>query len=305
MSTQNTPSDLRSGPLISVIVPCYNSEATIRQCLDSIIHQRTSIPFDVIVVDSSTDRTPEIIQKEFPRVRLIHMDKQTFPGAARNIGAKSTGAQFCWMIDSDCISAPNALELMTARLQEDKYSAVAGSLLNGTPGSLSGWLSYLIEFKEFMPTLPLRLDWKVATANIAYPSDVLKLYGYYDEDMRMSEDILFHWKMASGGEQILFDPAIEATHLNRTGWRRVLLYQVDLGRYAAVARKRGSMPGQFLLRHPTLILLMPFVRTWNAMKWFAAHDLKTLGVLLVLSPMYLVAASFWTYGFFRQAIKEK
>jgi len=305
MSMRNIPSETRNDSLLSFIIPCYNSESTIRQCLNSIIHQHITIPYDVIVVDSSTDRTPEIVQKEFPSVRLIHFEKQTFPGAARNVGVRSTQAPFCWMLDSDCVASVNALERMAARLQEGTYSAVAGSLRNGTPRSLSGWLSYLIEFKEFMPTLPLRLDWKMATANIGYPTETLKRYGYYDEDLRMSEDMLFHWKMASGGEQILFDPAIEVTHLNRTGWKKVLLYQLDLGRYAAMARKSGNMPGQVLLCHPTLILLMPFVRTWNAARWFAAHDLKTLGIFLFLWPMYMLAASFWTFGFYRQAIKEK
>lgn len=290
---------------MSVIVPCYNSERTIRQCLSSILNQRTSVTFEITVVDSSSDRTPEIIREEFPSVRLIHLENQTFCGAARNIGFRATQAPYCWMIDSDCVAAPDAMERLIARLQEGKYGAVAGSLRNGTPRSLSGWVSYLIEFKEFLPTTPMRLEWKVATANIGYRHDVLERHGGFDEDIRMSEDTLFNWKISSAGEQILFDPAIEVTHLNRTGWKRVLTYQVDLGRFSAAARKRGVLPGQILIRHPSLILLMPFVRTLNAAKWLAAHDRRTLGVFLFLSPMFLLAASFWSVGFFQQAIKDK
>lgn len=290
---------------MSVIVPCYNSERTIRQCLSSILNQRTSITFEVTAVDSSSDRTPEIIREEFPSVRLIHLEDQTSSSAARNIGFRAARAPYCWMIDSDCVAAPNAIELLVARLQGGRYAAVAGSLRNGTPRSLSGWVSYMIEFKEFLPTTPMRLDWKVATANIAYRRDILEHHGGFDEEMQMSEDMLFNWRISSAGEQILFDPAIEATHLNRTGWKTVLNYQVDLGRFSAAARKRGGLPGQILLRHPSLILLMPFVRTLNAAKWFAVHDRRALGVFLFLLPMYALAAAFWTVGFFQQAIKDK
>ncbi|MFI5247259.1 MAG: glycosyltransferase, partial [Nitrospirales bacterium] len=208
------------------------------------------------------------------------------------------------MIDSDCIASPDEIERMVSRHHEAEYAAVAGSLLNGTPRSLSGWVSYLIEFREFMPTMPKRLDWKVPTANIVYRTEVLRRYGYFEADVPMGEDLLFHWKLSSGGERILFDPAIEATHLNRTGWKKVLFYQVDLGRHSAAARRRGGLPGQILLRHPSLILIMPFVRFKNAVKWFALHDWRTLGVFLLLSPMYLLAAFFWSVGFYREVKRE-
>jgi glycosyltransferase involved in cell wall biosynthesis len=305
MMTENLSCDKHNHPLLSVIIPCYNSEQTIRRCLRSILNQQTTVAYDVIVVDSSSDQTPEIVQREFPSVRLIHLEKRTYAGAARNIGAQATSAQYCLMIDSDCLAAPDVIERMIASHQGANYAAVAGSLLNGTPGSLSGTVAYLIEFKEFMPSAPLRLEKLVPTASIAYRREILERYGYFDEDMSTAEDILFNWKITSSGERILFDPAMKVTHLNRTGWLKVLSYQVELGKSSASARRRGGLPGQILLSRPLLILLMPFVRTVNAAKWLMAHEKKMLVTFLFLWPMYLVAASFWTWGFFRQAIKER
>ena len=96
-----------SEPIVSVIVPCYNSERTIRRCLNAILSQETDIPYDIIVVDSSVDETPQIVAREFPSVRLIHLEHRTFAGAARNVGARSTQAPFCLMIDSDCVAQPD------------------------------------------------------------------------------------------------------------------------------------------------------------------------------------------------------
>lgn len=298
---QNQSEGNDTSPIVSVIVPCYNSERTIRACLRSIINQRAPFPFDIIVVDSSTDSTPQIVEREFPSVRLIHLQQRAFAGAARNIGARATRSEYLMMIDSDCLARPDVIERAVRRHSEGRFAAVGGSLRNGTPRSLSGWISYLIEFKEYMPTAPERLEKTVPTANVAYRRDALERFGFFDEDMWLSEDILFNWKMHSAGERILFDPAIEVTHLNRTGWKEVLSYQISLGRCSAEARRRADMPGGVLIRFPALVVLMPFVRFFNAVKWLARCDRRALMVLIALSPMYLLAAAFWSYGFFRGA----
>lgn len=290
-----------SESIVSVIVPCYNSARTIRACLTAILSQRTSVPFDVIVVDSSLDRTPQIVEIEFPTVRLIHLEGRTFAGAARNIGVRATKAPFCLMIDSDCIASPDLIERMVARHREAEYAAVGGSLRNGTPKSLSGWTGYLLEFKEFIPTAPMRDVNTVPTANVTYRREALERYGYFDDDMWLSEDVLFNWKIHKAGERILFDPAIEVTHLNRTGWREILSYQVSLGRCSAEARRRGGLPGDVLLRHPALIALMPFVRLLRAAKWLVRMDRKTFLMFLLISPMYLLGGCFWSAGFFKGA----
>jgi len=284
---------------VTVIVPCYNSERTIRDCLNAILGQRTDVRYEVVVVDSSSDRTPQIVENEFKSVRLIHLERRTYAGAARNIGARSTTAGFCLMIDSDCVARPDLLDRMIARHKEGEYAAVGGSLANGTPKSLSGLTGYLLEFKEFIPSAPMRIVNSVPTANVAYRKEALEKYGYFDDDMWLSEDILFNWKMHNSGERILFDPAIEATHLNRTGWKEVLSYQISLGACSAEARRRGALPGDVLLRHPILITLMPFVRLFRAASWLVRLDLKTFLMFLLISPMYLLGSGLWSFGFFK------
>ena len=296
--------DTTTGSLVSVIVPCYNSERTIRRCLNSIINQQTSVSFDVTVVDSSTDQTPQIVQHEFPSVRLIHLATRTFAGAARNVGVRATEAPYCLMIDSDCVTNPDLIERMMARHRTGQYAAIGGSTANGTPRSLSGLIGYLAEFKEFMPEAPERVGATVPTANIAYRRETLERFGMFDDRMFMAEDILLHWKMHTAGECILFDPAIEVTHLNRTGWREVLAYQIPLGRSSAMARRLGSLRGTVLLNHRVLIVLMPFVRTARAAEWLARYDLKKFFLFLLIWPLYFLAMSFWSFGFFREARQQ-
>ena len=107
--TPNESQTQPDAPVVSVIIPCYNSARTIRRCLRAIVDQRTTVRFDVTVVDSSTDETPQIVAREFPGVRLIHLDARTFAGAARNVGLRATNGRFCLMIDSDCIARPDVI----------------------------------------------------------------------------------------------------------------------------------------------------------------------------------------------------
>lgn len=298
--------ELQADPLVTVIVPCYQSARTIRLCLDAIINQQTSVRFDVVVVDSSSDQTPQIVAAEFPSVKLIHLGRRTFAGAARNVGTRATRAQFCLMIDSDCIAESDLIERAVARHREGEYAAVGGSLANGTPRSVSGWIGYLIEFKEFMPTTPMRLAKGMPTANITYRREVLERYGGFDDDMWLTEDLLFNWKLHSGGERLLFDPAIRVTHLNRTGWSQVLSYQVSLGRTSVEARRRGDGLGlpDLPLRYPILIAFLPFVRLIHAARWLAAYDTKMFLIFLLAWPTYLLAAAFWSFGMLQGTMDE-
>ena len=295
----------QTGPLVSVIVPCYNSQRTIKLCLAAILNQQTSVSFEVTVVDSSSDHTPRIVEREFPSVRLIRLETRTHAGAARNAGLRATRAPFCLMIDSDCVARPDLIERMIVHHRADHYAAVGGSLANGTPLSLSGLVGYLAEFKEFMPDTPKRLVPTVPTANVAYRREALERFELFDEGVSMAEDILLNWKMHCAGERILFDPAIEVTHLNRTGWREVLSYQVRLGGSSAMARRLGALPGSILLDHPMLIFLMPFGRTLRAARWLARYDLKLFLAFLLIWPHYLVAMSFWSFGFLREAMRKQ
>jgi len=303
--TTSQATSIENTPVVSVIVPCYNSAATIRRCLNSIFAQRTSFPLDVTVVDSSSDETPRIVEQEFPSARLIRFERRTFAGAARNAGVRATRSEFCLMIDSDCVAGEDLIERMIERHREGDYAAVGGSMANGTPRSLSGWIGYLLEFKEFMPATRKRMVTTVPTANVCYRRSVLERYGGFDEQMQFAEDISFNWEMCAAGEQILFDPAIEVVHLNRTGWRRVFSYQVGLGRYSARARMRNRMPGQAVIRHPLLIPAMPFVRTARAAAWLAANDGLAFLAFLAAWPFYFVGASFWSFGFFQEALERR
>ena len=94
---------------ISVVIPTFNSEKTIGECLHSFSKQ-TYPPHEVIVVDGkSKDSTAKIV-KGFDDVKLIINEESHTPGSSRNRGAEAAGGDVLFFCDSDCIADESTLE---------------------------------------------------------------------------------------------------------------------------------------------------------------------------------------------------
>lgn len=99
---------------ISIIIPVYNVEKYIRQCIDSVLDQ-TFKDFELILVDDgSTDNSGEILDeygKKDSRVIAIHKKNEGCP-AARNDGLKAGQGDYIYLMDSDDYLEPDTLEAM-------------------------------------------------------------------------------------------------------------------------------------------------------------------------------------------------
>jgi glycosyltransferase involved in cell wall biosynthesis len=89
-------------PLVSVVIPAYNREKTIKRCLDSVVNQ-TYTNLEIIVVDDcSDDSTAEIVSSyNDSRIKLITLEKNSGAQAARNRGIKEAAAGWITFLDSD------------------------------------------------------------------------------------------------------------------------------------------------------------------------------------------------------------
>lgn len=99
--------------MISVIIPVYNVEKFIRQCLDSILSQ-TYKNYEVILIDDkSKDNSLDIIkeyEKKYSNFFVIENEKNSGPGASRNKGIDASKGEYIMFVDSDDYIEPNTLE---------------------------------------------------------------------------------------------------------------------------------------------------------------------------------------------------
>ena len=93
---------------ISVIIPNYNSEDTIKKCIKSIYPQKENM--EIIVVDDfSNDKSIDIIKKNFPKVKVICSQKNKGAAYCRNLGVLKSSGDYIAFIDSDVYLRKNCL----------------------------------------------------------------------------------------------------------------------------------------------------------------------------------------------------
>lgn len=99
--------------MVSVIIPAFNSEMFLGDCLNSLL-QQTFIDYEVIFVnDGSSDGTREIAlsyKNRFPKFKYIELDNNMGPGKSRNIGLDLSNGDYIFFLDSDDRIAPKTIE---------------------------------------------------------------------------------------------------------------------------------------------------------------------------------------------------
>lgn len=110
-------------PKLSVIVPVYNTEKYLRQCIDSILSQIFS-DFELILVDDGSTDKSGVICDEYSckdnRIRVIHQENDGVT-AARKRGVETATGEYISFIDSDDWIEPNMYQDML--MQADSYNA--------------------------------------------------------------------------------------------------------------------------------------------------------------------------------------
>lgn len=104
---------MASTPKISIIVPVYNVEKYLPQCLDSLINQTLEDIEIICINDASPDNSLQILkeyQKKDNRIQVIDLKENIRQGGARNIGIKKAKGEFIGFVDSDDYVKPDMYE---------------------------------------------------------------------------------------------------------------------------------------------------------------------------------------------------
>jgi len=106
-------------PIVSVIIPTYNSANYIEETVQSVFAQIYT-DYEVIVInDGSTDHTLDILEKYKDRLTVLTKSNGG-PASARNEGIRESNGQFIAFLDADDIWKPNKLELQVAFMQQNR-----------------------------------------------------------------------------------------------------------------------------------------------------------------------------------------
>ena len=186
----------------TIIIPTYNTEKYIPNCIESILNQEYDNYEIIIVDDCSTDKTLEIIkQYESDNIRIFSAPKNSGPGIARNIGIEHAKNEYILFCDSDDYYLENAFEKICKKIEETnsdivifngEYKDHSSFLGNGYREKLKTWsyedditidgIKILYEAKDI---------YICGSCYIAIKNKFIKKYDIKFKNYFIMEDILF------------------------------------------------------------------------------------------------------------------
>ena len=111
---------------LSIIIPVYNSQDFIKDCIDSVLKQNIKYSYEIICVnDGSTDNSLKILQSYNKKIKIITTPNQGL-SVARNTGLANSNGKYIFFIDSDDIIPDNTINKMIEIAISTDVDIVAG-----------------------------------------------------------------------------------------------------------------------------------------------------------------------------------
>ena len=161
-------------PRYSIVIPAYNEQRLIGKCLDSLADQKTTVSYEVIVVDNNcTDETARVA-----REHGAHLIKEPNPGVcwARQAGLEAAKGEIIISTDADSTYSPNWLQKIDDHMTKEDVVAVGGTVTyTGDIWWANIWSGMLFGFSE---------AWRktfgqpcyISACNLAFRKDAVSAY---------------------------------------------------------------------------------------------------------------------------------
>lgn len=230
-------------PAVSIILPVFNAEAYLSQCLESILAQ-TMPDFEVICVnDGSTDNSPAILEQYAKKDQRLHIITQVNGGSgcARNTGIDHACGDYIVFLDSDDFFEAEMLEKLLNKAKETdaqivtcryrKYDTNTGKY--GKPAGIKRelWKDHPVFSRKDFPDSMINVM-SVALWNNIYRADLIKKENLRFPLIRNTEDVYFLFMAAFLAERI--------------SWIEDVLVNYRVGRNDSLEARKSDHPLCFI-----------------------------------------------------------
>ena len=238
---------------VSIIIPAYNAESTIQECLQSVTIIKWSGELEVILVnDGSTDRTAEIAAS-FSGVNTINVPHRGAAGAT-NLGIKAAHNDIVVLVDADVVLEKDWLEKIIPVFADPSVAAAGGSVVTANKSIIGKIAGYDVELR--LSKAPTDID-HLPTANTAYRRQILLEVGLLNEEMKAGYDADLSRRLKAAGYRLILKKDTRCRHYWKDNLKDYLRQQYNYAYYRMIlARKFGKAYDQ--ITGPGMILQLPF-----------------------------------------------
>ena len=262
-------------PFVSVIVPCYNEQATIHKLLEALRLQTYPLErMEVVISDGlSTDNTRAAIESfgsDHPEmtVRVVENRARSIPSGVNQAIRESRGGVFI-RLDAHSMPIPEYVERCVAAHQNGRGDNVGG-VWDIQPGA-DTWIADSISHAAAHPLgvgdAMYRLNAKPGAVDTvpfgSFRRELIERIGAFDETLLSNEDYEFNTRVRESGGVVWLDPSIRSVYFSRATlsklaaqyWRYGYWKLKMLKRYPRTLRWRQALPPVFVFVLASLIVL--------------------------------------------------
>jgi glycosyltransferase involved in cell wall biosynthesis len=228
-------------PFVSVIVPVYNDEKRIENCIKSLLTQSyPSENYEIIIVDNgSTDGTLEAIN-HFP-VIILHENNIQGSYAARNKGLTYAQGEIIAFTDSDCTPVSEWITEGVKAIHEKSADLASGNVRFTFSPNKTG-----AEIYDSLTNMQIKqniLERKVSkTANLFVRSIIFKKIGLFPAELQSGGDVIWTGLATKNGYNLVYTHQAEVSHPTRKlGALVIKQYRVGKGQPAILAKSNNSL----------------------------------------------------------------
>ncbi|MBB6142786.1 hypothetical protein HNQ77_000724 [Silvibacterium bohemicum] len=255
-------------PDVSILIVSFNTRVVLRECLESIERESAGLNVEISILDNnSVDGSPEMVERDFPHVRLVRSHVNLGFGAANNAALEGSRGRYIVLLNSDAFLCPDSLRLAVRHMDENPRAGLAGGKLVGRdfswqpsarmfPGLLSD-LSVMTGLAARYPksrvfgyfdctwadqSVPSEVDWVPGAFSIIR-SDVLDKVGFFDPAFFLySEEVDLCRRIKAAGYQVWYWPDINVIHIGGESSRQVKTLEMSsTGAQLVLWRMRSTL----------------------------------------------------------------
>lgn len=275
-------------PYTSIVVPVYNDERDIRECIESLLNLNyPRDEFEIIVVDNnSTDSTSNITKEYVPRVKYI-LELKSGSYSARNSGIRESKGDLIAFIDSDCKADKNWLINFVEHFKSDgdcRIGCIGGRVVAFKPETVVE--KHSVDFLDQSVHLNERYPF-IATVNACYRRKTLIEAGLFDESFKSGGDVDLSWRITDSGYKLTYEPNAVVYHKFRSSFRDLFeqFFRYGMGQVKLFKKHRKSRFKRAysicLSEYFTLPYYLLIVLPWRMMSFWDKED----RLFYVLSPL--------------------
>ena len=249
---------------VSVIIVSYNSKKYIKALMESLFSQKTSFPFEIIIVDNcSTDNSYEYIKSNYPQIKLIKNTSNSGYGAGNNLGVKYARGEYIIIMNPDVIISNNLICELTHHLENnDQGKIISIPKILTYDGSMISSAGLIIHFTG----LTFTKGWKMSPKAFSKKEYVnalngccfairkkefIELGGFDEVFFMYKEDTELSWRANAHGFKIIYCPEAVVMHDYSLKLNAKKIYHLEFGRYILL-RKYYSIK-EILILLPSLL----------------------------------------------------